>query len=118
VPLDLSGFEALEWDDERDENGNWAHCSRADHLGSNPERIVSEVLSEEPVEFTMEVRTAAFAVVGPDGSRSTFWVVLLDVSSRRGDFLRPVTGWQAGPKAMAAWREGRRSGGMDAVWLT
>ena len=115
--LDLSRFDALEWDDEEDEAGNWAHCSRAGHLGADPGRVLSQVLREEPVEFTMEVRTAEFSVVGPDASWSRYWVVLLDTSSRRGDWLRPVTGWAAGPNAMAAWRAGR-PGGTGKVWLT
>jgi hypothetical protein len=26
--VDLSGFEAVDWDDEEDEDGNLAHCLR------------------------------------------------------------------------------------------
>lgn len=96
MPLDLSRFEAIDWDDDDDENGNLAHCRRPGHLGSN--------------------RTAQFAIVGPDRSRH-MWVVLLDVSHKRGDFLRPVTGWPASANARAVWLAERRTGGTLAVWL-
>ena len=117
MSLDLSRYEAIDWDDDDDENGNLVHCGRPGRLCPNPQRVVYEVLSEEPVEFKMEVRTAEFAVVGPDRSTSTLWVVLLDTSHKRGDFLRPVTGWPATANARVAWLAGRRTGGTVAVWL-
>jgi len=111
VALDLSRYEDIEWDPEEDPNGNLAHCMRANHLGPEPEQIVYEVLSREPVEFEMPLKTAKYAIVGPEESSATLWVVLLDVSSRRDDWLRPITGWRARPAQEAAWHQRRRGGG-------
>lgn len=83
--LNLSWYHEIDWDSDEDPEGNLAHCQRPDHLGPEPERIVGEVLSEEPVEVKMRVQTAEFVVVGPDRSRSMWWVVLLDTSYKRGD---------------------------------
>lgn len=117
MALDLAYYQAIDWDPEEDPEGNLAHCARTGHLGPNPERVVFEVLSEEPVEFKMKVHTAEFAVVGPDRSRAAFWVILLDTSHKRGDFLRPVTGWPASRTERQAWVEGRRGGKAVPGWL-
>ena len=85
--MNLTDFHGIDWDDEEDEDGNLAHCLRVDHLGPNPERVVHEVLSEEPVEIKYPVRTADIAVVGPDRSRTVLWVVLLSVSSERSKVI-------------------------------
>jgi hypothetical protein len=53
LALDLSRFEDIDWDPEEQEDGNYQHCLRPGRLGPYPERVVDEVLSEEPVEFTM-----------------------------------------------------------------
>lgn len=118
MPLDLRRFDAIDWDPDDDANGNLVHCMRAEHLGPTPERIVAEVLSEEPVEVKMKVHTAEFAVVGPDRSRSVLWVVLLDTSHKRGDWLRPVTGWRAGDAERQSWTRGRRGGSAVAPWFS
>lgn len=114
--LDLSQFEDVGWDPEEQEDGNWQHCTRPGHLGPRPERVVHEVLSGEPVEFKMTTHSAGFAIVGPDLSKSTLWVVLFVTSHKRGDFLRPVTGWAATRRAKQAWHRGR-SGGSVKTWL-
>jgi hypothetical protein len=117
MALNLSRFHGVEWDDEDEPRSNLVHCRRPQHLGPYLRRVVHEVLSEAPAELKMTVRRAAFAVVGPDRSTSTLWVVLLDVSARRGDHLRPVTGWRAGPDEKRAWRYARQRGRTAAAWL-
>lgn len=102
--MDLGRFEAIDWDPEEDPNGNLVHCMQADHLGPNPQRVVYEVISWAPAPIKLAVKTADFSVVGPDRGR-TFWVLLLDVSWKRGDWLRPVTGWRARPHHVAVWRQ-------------
>jgi hypothetical protein len=116
VSLDLSRYEDVDWDPEEQEDGNWQHCARPDRLGSRPDRVVDEVLRSEPVEFKMRVQTAEFSIVGPDVSTSSLWVVLFDTSHKRGDWLRPVTGWAATPRARQAWHAGR-AGGTVRTWL-
>ena len=106
MALNLSRFEAIEWDDDDDADGNVAHCMRQDHL-PDPQRIVYEVLSESPVELKMRLTSAEFAIVGPDFG-GAYWVILLVASGRKGELLRPVTGWPAGKKARAAWNAGRK----------
>lgn len=115
--LDLARYDAIDWDDDDDSDGNLAHCRRADHLGATSERVVAELLSEEPVEIKMKVQTAEFAVVRPDRARAMWWVVLFDTSHKRGDWLRPVTGWRAGPTERDAWERGRRGGG-SRPWVS
>jgi hypothetical protein len=88
-------------DPEDDEDGNAAHCRR---LGI-PEQVVYEVLSEEPVEIKLPVQTAEGAFVGPNRVRNQLWTVLLDTSYKRGDWLRPVTGWQATPAEIREWEQ-------------
>ena len=103
--MNLRDFEEIDWDSDEDPNGNLAHCLRSDHLGPEPERIVHEVLSEQPVRIKLKLQTAEFAIVGPDRSRSTLWVILFDTSYKRGDWLRPVTGWRAEPAERAKWEQ-------------
>jgi hypothetical protein len=103
----LSDFDGIDWDEEEDENGNLAHCLRADRLGPNPERLVAEVLAEEPVRIRFRVDTAELAIVGPDRSRTALWLILLSRSPRRGDWLRPVTGWRAEPAERRQWEQQR-----------
>lgn len=102
--MDLGNYEAIDWDPEDDPDGNLAHCMQPNHLGPNPERVVDEVTSWAPARIRLSVRTADFAIVGPDRS-GAFWVLLLDVSWKRGDWLRPVTGWRALPHHLAVWRQ-------------
>lgn len=103
--LDLSRIHGIDWDPDDDEDGNLNHCRRANHLGPNPERIVDELLRERPIQIKFQVQTAEYALVGPDGSWSTLWLVLFDVSPRRGDWLRPVTGWEAEGAERRAWEQ-------------
>jgi hypothetical protein len=103
--LNLVRFEGIDRDPEEDPEGNLNHCRQPDHLGANPERVVDEVLAEQPWQNNFVVRTAEYAVVGPDRSRSVLWLVLFDVSERRGDWLRPVTGWRAEPAERRPWEQ-------------
>jgi hypothetical protein len=103
--LDLSKFDAVDWDPEDDVDGNLRHCLASDHLGPDPERVVDEVLTEQPVQVNFRVQTAEYAIVGPDRSRSTLWLVLFDVSHKRGDWLRPITGWRAEPAERRLWEQ-------------
>ena len=66
------------------------------------ERVVFEVLYEHPVEIRFKVVTAEFAIVGPDKGWHSLWT-LLDTSWKRGDWLRPVTGWRSKRAEIAAW---------------
>jgi hypothetical protein len=102
--MNLWDFEAIDWDDDEDEDGNLAHCREN---GVN-ERVVDEVLREEPVEIRMKLQTAEFAIVGPDKGGG-FWTILFDWSFKRGDWLRPITGWSAEPEEIKEWERGRRS---------
>jgi hypothetical protein len=78
-----------------------AHCRR---LGL-PEQVVYEVLSEEPVEIKLPVETAEGAFVGPNRARNQLWTLLFDTSYKRGDWLRPVTGWKAKPAEIREWEQ-------------
>lgn len=100
--VDLSGFEAVDWDDEEDEDGNLAHCLRH---GIN-EQVVDEVLSGAPAEIRMKLDTADFALVGPDKG-GKMWTILFDRSFKRGDWLRPITGWSSAPREITAWNRAR-----------
>jgi hypothetical protein len=100
--VDLSDFEAIDWDDEEDEDGNLAHCLRR----GIDEQVVHEVLTERPAEIKMKVETADFALVGPDRG-GKMWTILFDWSFKRGDWLRPITGWPSAPKEVTAWKKAR-----------
>jgi hypothetical protein len=100
--MNLWDFERIDWDDEEDESGNLAHCLRH----GVTERVVDAVLREEPVDVRFQVVTSEFAVVGPDyGGR--MWTLLFDRSHKRGDWLRPVTGWPSEPEEVEEWKRGR-----------
>jgi hypothetical protein len=94
-------YEAIDWDDEDDERGNLAHCVRH----GVTERVVSEVLEGRPVELTLSVNSAEFAIVGPDRNWSVMWTLLFDRSHKRGDWLRPVTGWRSTQAQIVAWKQ-------------
>lgn len=100
--MNLWDWEAIDWDDEEDSNGNFAHCARR---GVTP-KVVYEVLSEEPVEVDIVLDTAEFAVVGPDFG-GKMWTLLFDTSYKRGDWLRPVTGWEAEADECREWTRRR-----------
>jgi hypothetical protein len=101
--LRLWDFERIDWDDEDDEDGNLAHCL----VHGVNERVVDEVLREEPVEIRLRRRSAAFVIVGPDAGGG-MWTLLFDRSHKRGDWLRPVTGWRSEPGEIVEWRRARR----------
>jgi hypothetical protein len=101
-PLNLDGFDAIDWDSEDDPTGNLAHC--AEH--GIDERVVDEVLSGDWVSIEIPVDTAEFAIVGPNAKGNFMWTLLFDTSWKRGDWLRPVTGWDARPKDIKEWEKG------------
>jgi hypothetical protein len=105
--LDLSQYHGIDWDPDDDPDGNLSHCSQPRHLGPNPERVVDEVLSEQSYQINYVVKTAEYAIVGPDRSRASLWLLLLDISHKRGDWLRPVTGWPAETAERRAWEQQR-----------
>lgn len=72
------------------------------------ERVVSEVLQQNPVEITLSLASAEFAIVGPDKNLSIMWTLLFDRSHKRGDWLRPVTGWQSNAAQINAWKQATR----------
>jgi hypothetical protein len=100
-PLDLDDFEDfLDWDPEEWERGNLAHC--LEH--GIDEQVVEEVLygnSWVNVEMTLE--SAEFAIVGPNRARNFMWTLLFAPSRRRGDLLRPITGWDSKPREIREW---------------
>lgn len=98
-PLNLDDFDAIDWDPENDPTGNLVHC--AEH--GIDERVVDEVLSGEWVSIEIPVDTAEFAIVGPNAKGHFMWTLLFDTSWKRGDWLRPVTGWDARPKDIREW---------------
>lgn len=99
--MELSAFEAIDRDDEEDEEGNLAHCLRH----GVTERVVEEVLSEDPVEVRLRLEHAEMTVVGPDRSQGQLWTLLFATSYKRGDWLRPVTGWRSKRGEVVAWEQ-------------
>ena len=102
--FDLSKFELIDWDDDYDEEGNLVHCLRH----GVTEKVVAEVLRERPVEIKLSVSSAEFAIVGPNCEMSKMWTLLFDISHKRGDWLRPVTGWSATQGQIRAWQQATR----------
>jgi len=105
--LDLSRYELIDWDDpETDpdtEKNNLLHCQQADHLGAQAELIVYELLSDDWVEVRFRLQRADYAVVGL--ALSAIWLLLLEDSYKRGDWLRPVSGWPAERAEIRAWEQ-------------
>jgi hypothetical protein len=106
--MDLGKYEVIDWDDEEEQPderlNNLLHCLRH----GVDERVVAEVLSEEPVEIRLATQMAEGAFVGPDRARSHMWTLLFDTSYKRGDWLRPVTGWRAKPAEIREWERVKR----------
>jgi hypothetical protein len=99
-PLNLNDFEeSLEWDPEEWERGNLAHC--LEH--GIDEQVVEEVLYGEWVNIELPVDGAEFAIVGPNMAWNYMWTLLFATSRRRGDVLRPVTGWDSSPPQIGEW---------------
>lgn len=97
--FDAYEWEAIDWDDPDEEDGNYAHCRRH----GVTETVVDGVLRELPVEIKLSPTWSDFAIAGPDNAWSTLWTVLFDRSPRRGDWLRPVTGWLAKTAEVRQW---------------
>ena len=100
-------YEIIDWDDPEEDpdpaTNNLLHCQQPDHLGDQAEFIVYELLREEPVEVRFARQTAEHAVVGPAAARNRLYLVLFASSHKRGDWLRPVTGWTAEPAEIVDW---------------
>jgi hypothetical protein len=97
--LNLFDWELIDWDDHDDEDGNLVHCLQH----GVDEMVVFEVLSTHPVDVKIQLTSAEFAVVGPDAAYSVMWTLLFARSDKRGDWLRPVTGWESSAGQVAAW---------------
>jgi hypothetical protein len=103
--MQLSDYEALDWDEEDDEGGNFQHCLGEDHLGNDPNQVVDELLAEQPIVSKVRVASAELAVTRPNADRNMLWTVVFATSGRRGDWLRPVTGWRARPAHIRGWEQ-------------
>lgn len=103
--LDIHRYEVIDWDDPEidpdPDTNNLLHCQRAHHLGAQAERIVAELLRGWWAEVDFKKQTAEYAVVGV--ALSEIWLVLLEDSPKRGDWLRPVSGWRAEAAEISAW---------------
>lgn len=75
-PLNLDNFDAIDWDPENDPTGNHVHC--AEH--GIDEQVVKEVLEGDWVDVEMPVRSAEFAIVGPNAKGNFMWTLLFDTS--------------------------------------
>lgn len=100
--LNLDDFEeSLDWDPEEWERGNLAHC--IDEHGID-EQVVDEVLyGNSWVNVEMMVESAEFVVVGPNWAWNFMWTLLFAPSRKRGDVLRPITGWDSKPREIREW---------------
>ena len=103
--MNLWDFEAIDWDEDDDAEGNLAHCLRR----GIDERVVDQVLREQPVEVDLSLKTAEMSIVGPDFG-GKMWTLLFDWSFKRGDWLRPITGWEAESEEVAEWEKVKRHG--------
>lgn len=99
MTFDSHAWEEVDWDHPDDEDGNYAHCIRH----GVTETVVDDVLRERPVEIKLSPMWSEFAIAGPDRGWSTLWTVLFDTSPKRGDWLRPVTGWWAKSAEVSQW---------------
>jgi hypothetical protein len=97
--FDAHEWEAIDWDDPDDKEGNYVHCKRH----GVTESVVEDVLREQPVEITLSPTWSDYAIAGPDRGWSTLWTVLFDRSPKRGDWLRPVTGWWSKKAEVRQW---------------
>jgi hypothetical protein len=93
-------MEAIDWDDLDDEDSNLAHC--LDH--GVDEVVVDEVLQQHPVEIKLKT-ASEFVIAGPNAARDTPWTLLFNTSYKRGDWLRPVTGWESKTAEIRQWEQ-------------
>jgi hypothetical protein len=98
-PLSLDDFDLVDWDPLEAEGSNLAKCMRR----GVDQFVVSEVFEGEWVNVVRLVDTADFVVVGPNEERNRMWTLLFAVSTQRGDWLRPVTGWPSDSEDIAEW---------------
>ena len=99
-PLNPNDFQDVpEWDPEEWEGSNLAHC--LEH--GIDEQVVEEVLYGDWVNIELPVDTAEFVIVGPNLAWNWMWTLLFATSRRRGDVLRPVTGWGSSPPQIKEW---------------
>jgi len=105
--LDIYRYEAIDWDDPEidpdPETNNLLHCQQVDHLGAQAELIVYEVLYGHWAEIRFRVQSAQYSVVGV--ALSSVWLLLFEDSHKRGDWLRPVSGWPAEIAEIRAWEQ-------------
>jgi hypothetical protein len=105
--LDIYRYEVIDWDDPKvdpsPETNNLLHCQQADHLGYQAELIVYELFRGEWVQVKFKTQTAQYSVVGL--ALSGIWLILLEDSPKRGDWLRPVTGWPAEAAEIREWEK-------------
>ncbi len=106
--LDIYRYEIIDWDDPGvdpdPETNNLLHCQRADRLGAQAELIVFEMLYYGPwAEVAFKTQTAQYSLVGL--ALSSIWLLLLEDSHKRGDWLRPVTGWLAERAEIREWEQ-------------
>jgi hypothetical protein len=105
--LDIHRYEIFDWDDPEVDpdprTNNLLHCQQTDHLGAQAEVIVYELFLGHWAEVQFKKQTAEYAVVGV--ALSDIWLVLLEDSPKRGDWLRPVTGWPAEIAEIRAWEK-------------
>lgn len=103
--LDIYRYEIIDWDDPEVDpdpaTNNLLHCHQADHLGAQAELIVAELFRGWWAEVRFRTQTAQYSVVGV--ALSDIWLVLLEDSHKRGDWLRPVTGWPAETAEIREW---------------
>ena len=98
-PLDLEEFDRIDWDPAEAEKSNLAKCMRR----GIDELVVWEVLEGDWVDVEMPVDAAEFVVVGPNEERNQMWTLLFATSPKRGDWLRPVTGWPSDTDDITEW---------------
>jgi hypothetical protein len=105
--LDVHRYELIDWDDPEidpdPKTNNLLHCQQADRLGAQAELIVYELFWGYWAEIQFKMQTAQYSVVGV--ALSSIWLLLLEDSHKRGDWLRPVTGWPAERAEIREWEQ-------------
>ena len=81
-------------------------CTVSERIASarRLELIVYEMLYYGPwAEVAFKTQTAEYSLVGL--ALSSIWLLLLEDSYKRGDWLRPVTGWPAERTEIREWEQ-------------